>query len=97
MELSLKSCIENGKPLSYFYPPFAHENMTPEEMRELEHELLMHFIAVRGEELQKLAIDLVKVVEKFDPLDLVINQALIIQERLRRQKKDKSTFVEDEQ
>lgn len=51
----------------------------------LEHELPMDFVAIRGKDLQKLAIDLVKVIEKFDPLELVINQAPIIQERLRRQ------------
>ena len=85
------------KPLSYFYPPYARENMTPEEMGELEHELLMHFIAIRGKDLQKLAIDLVKVMEKFDPLELVIDQAPIIQERLRRREHDEPSSDEDEE
>src|SRR5688572_22437528 len=85
------------KPLSYFYPHYARENMTAEEMGELEHELLMHFIAIRGEELQKLAIDLVKVIEKFDPLELVINQAPIIQERLRRRENEKPSPDKDEE
>src|SRR5688500_1751539 len=85
------------KPLSYFYPPYARENMTPEEMGALEHELLMHFIAIRGEELQKLAIDLVKVIEKFDPLELVINQTPNIQERLRRRENDVPSSDEAEE
>ncbi len=70
--------------------------MTPEEMGELEHEMLMHFTTIRGEELQKLAIELVKVIEKIDPLELVINQTPIIQERLRRQENDKPSSDEDE-
>jgi hypothetical protein len=57
----------------------------------LEHELLMHFIAIRGKDLQKLAIDLVKVIEKFDPLELVVSQAPIIQERLRRLQSDETS------
>ena len=97
MELSLKNCIGDIKPFSYFYPPSARENMTPEEMGELEHELLMHFIAIRGEELQKLAIDLVKVIEKFGPMELVINQAPIIQERLKREMPAKEQQNNDQQ
>jgi transcriptional regulator with XRE-family HTH domain len=58
------------KPLSYFYPPYARENIRPEEMGELEHELLVRFIAIRGTELQKLVIQLVRVFEKYDPIDL---------------------------
>jgi len=73
------------KPLSYFYPEYARENMRPEEMGELEHELLMHFIAIRGKDLQKLAIDLVTVIENFDPKDLVVNLAPYVEERLRRE------------
>ena len=97
MELSLKNCIGDIKPMSYFYSIYARENMTPEEMGELEHELLMHFIAIRGKDLQKLAIDLVKIFEKFDPLELVINQAPIVEERLRRQDTNKPTSDEDEE
>lgn len=54
------------KPLSYFYPPYARENISPEEMGELEHELLMHFIAIRSDEIKRLAIRTVQSFEKFD-------------------------------
>ncbi|MBN8581931.1 MAG: helix-turn-helix transcriptional regulator [Anaerolineae bacterium] len=58
------------KPLSYFYPPYARENIRPEEMGELEHELLMHFIGIRADELKRLAIRVVSRFEEFDPVDL---------------------------
>ena len=59
------------KPLSYFYPDYARENMRPEEMGALEHELQMHFLEIKALELQKLAIQVVKVISKFEVVDLM--------------------------
>jgi hypothetical protein len=39
-------------------------------MGELEHELLIHFIGIRADELKRLAIRAVKTFEDFDPVDL---------------------------
>lgn len=80
------------KPLSYFYPPYARQNIRPEEFGELEHELLMHFIRIRAENLQKLAISIVRTLEKFDPKDLVIEYAPIVQEQLRQEKETEKLF-----
>lgn len=77
------------KPLSYFYPDYARENMRPEEMGELEHELLMHFIEIRGENLQRLVIQLVRAFAKFDPMDLYLELKPIMEERIERQKASK--------
>ena len=57
--------------LSYFYPDYARENMRPEEMGALEHELQMHFLEIKALELQKLAIQVVKVISKFEVVDLM--------------------------
>lgn len=75
-----------AKPLSYFYPPYARENIRPEEYGPLEHEILMHFIKIRGENLQRLAIQLVRAIERFDPLEMVLELTPYVQERLRREK-----------
>ena len=80
------------KPLSYFYPPYARQNIRPEEFGELEHELLMHFIRIRAENLQKLAISVVRAFEKYDPKDLVIEYAPIVQEQLRQEKETEKLF-----
>ncbi len=74
------------KPLSYFYPPYARENIRPEEFGDLEHEVLMHFVRIRGENLQKLAISITRAIEKFDPLDMVVELTPYVKERLRREK-----------
>ncbi|MCE9644460.1 MAG: helix-turn-helix domain-containing protein [Chloroflexi bacterium] len=57
------------KPLSYFYPPYARENMRPEEMGPLEHELQMHFMQIKEDVLKMLVIQIVKTLSKFDPND----------------------------
>ena len=74
------------KPLSYFYPPYARENIRPEEYGPLEHELLMHFIEIKGMNLQKLVIQLVRVFAKYDPMDLYLEQKPIMDVRLERKK-----------
>lgn len=74
------------KPLSYFYPPYAREIIRPEEFGPLEHELLMHFIEIRGENLQKLAIEVIRTFAKYNPKDLVIELAPYIEKSLRRER-----------
>lgn len=74
------------KPLSYFYPEYARETIRPEEMSELEHELLMYFIEIRGEQLRRLAIEVIKKFTKFETENFVIEQAPYVSEFLRTQK-----------
>jgi len=74
------------KPLSYFYPPYAREKLTPDEMGDFEHELLMHFIEIRGENLQKLVIQLVRVFAKYDPMTLYLELKPFTKERIQRAK-----------
>ena len=74
-----------NKPLAYFLPEFMYNEMKKEELRPLEQELLFHFQAIHGDELQKLLISLVKVFSKFDPKDLVVELAPYVKERLDRE------------
>ncbi len=74
------------KPLSYFYPPYAREKLRPEEMGDLEHELLMHFIEIEGENLQKLVIQLVRVFAKYDPMALYLELKPFMEERLEHER-----------
>ena len=75
------------RPLSYFYPEYARENIRPEEIGELEEQLLRHFIEIEGDNLKKLVIQLVRVFAKYDPKDLVVELAPIIAERMEHEVK----------
>ena len=54
------------KPLSYFYPAYMLVKLDKEEFSPLEHELLLHFEQLLGDEQKKLAIQLVKAIEESD-------------------------------
>jgi transcriptional regulator with XRE-family HTH domain len=81
------------KPLSYFYPEYLRNELEAENLPPLSYELLLHFEQIHGEELQKLAIQLVKVFSEFDPSDLALRLAQSIREQ-RQQEKELREVVE---
>ena len=70
------------KPLSYFYPPQLIEIVGSKSMDDLSIELQMYFEQIYGEELKRLAIDLIKQFAEFDPTELVVNSAELIAGRI---------------
>jgi len=60
-----------NKPISYFFPPNAKRNLQPENLSELEQELLIHFLNIWDEHLQRVAIEQVKVIADFDPHGMI--------------------------
>jgi hypothetical protein len=52
----------------------------------LEEEALLNFREIRGDELQKLTIQLIKKMKEFDPGDLVLSEYEFYLERDRRRK-----------
>ena len=74
------------KPLSYFYPWFMYKEFEPEKIGPLEEELLLKFPKIYGDNLQKLAINLVDVIANLDPKDMVIELYPDIKDRLEREK-----------
>ena len=66
------------KPLSYFYPPLLYEEIVAKRMDELSITMQMYFEQIYGEELKKLAIDLIKEISEFDPTELVVNSVELI-------------------
>lgn len=74
------------KPLSYFFPWFVYRQLKPEQFTPLEEELLTLFRQVDGEQLQNLAIDLIRVMANFDPKDLVIKLTPQVKDDLELEK-----------
>jgi len=74
------------KPISYFYPPLLYEETVLKDRDELSLEMQMHFEQIYGDELKRLAIDLIKQFAEFDPTDLVVNSAKLIASRLEHKK-----------
>jgi len=74
------------KPLIYFFPKPIYEELVIKDMDALSLEMQMQFEQIYGDDLKKLAIDIVKVMGKFDPKDLVINLAPEIKARLSSEK-----------
>lgn len=70
------------KPLTYFYPPPLYEETVIKGMDELSLEMQMYFEQIYGDELKRLAIDLIKQFAEFDPTELVVNSAELIAGRL---------------
>ena len=73
------------KPLTYFFLPTLYEETVKKDMDELSLEMQMYFEQIYGDELKKLAIDLIKQFAEFDPTDLVVNSAEIIANRLEHE------------
>jgi transcriptional regulator with XRE-family HTH domain len=74
------------KPVSYFFPWDMYKELTKEELDPLEEEALLHFREIRGTELQKLTIQLIKKMKEFDPEELVLGQHEYYEERRKRRK-----------
>lgn len=62
-----------NKPITYFYPTFVYKELNPDKFTPLEHELISYFRSIWTDHLQKLAVDLVKVLADFDPRDLIVD------------------------
>jgi transcriptional regulator with XRE-family HTH domain len=72
--LSLLSyCLR--KPLLYFFPKPIYEELVKKDMDALSLEMQMQFEQINGDELKKLAIDIIKAFAKFDPKDMVARLA----------------------
>ena len=74
-----------NKPLSYFYPPQLFEDVVSNRMDELSLEMQMYFEEIYGDELKRLAIDVIKIFAQFDPTELVVNSADLIANRLEHE------------
>jgi transcriptional regulator with XRE-family HTH domain len=73
------------KPFSYFFPPSLRVDIPKDSLDQSEHELITNFRDVSDEELQKVAIDLVKVISEFDPMEMLLGKIdLAIDEKQRR-------------
>jgi len=80
------------KPISYFFPWDMYKELTKEELDPLEEEALLHFREIRGDELQKLTIQLIKQMKEFDPGELVLGEYEFYLERDRRRKATEDRF-----
>jgi len=60
------------KSISYFYPKYLVKEFEKEKMTPLEEELLIHFNEIWNDDLKKVAIQLVKDIEDFNPEQTII-------------------------
>lgn len=60
------------KPLAFFLPDFLYDEIKREELDPLEQELLLQFLPIHGEALQRLAISLVRSIAEADPRPIVL-------------------------
>jgi len=74
------------KPIAYFYPKPLYEELVQGDMTPLSLEMQMQFEQIYGDDLQKLAIAIIRVLAKFDPKGLVVNLAGDIKLRLDHEK-----------
>ena len=70
------------KSITYFSPKPKYQELVQKDMDELSLEMQMHFEQIYGDELKKLAIEIVRKFSKFDPTDLVTELAPKIIARL---------------
>jgi transcriptional regulator with XRE-family HTH domain len=57
------------KPLGYFYPRYLYQEITQEDLTPLENELLINFREIWDEHLQSVAINQVKSLSEFNPIE----------------------------
>ena len=69
----LSYCLR--KPLVYFFPKPIYEELVKKDMDALSLEMQMQFEQIYDDDLKKIAIDIVKVLGKFDPKDMVARLA----------------------
>lgn len=74
------------KPVSHFFPWQMYQELKKEDLGPLEEEALLYFREIRGDNLQKLAIQIIRAFRNYDPKDLVIELADYVAERMRREK-----------
>jgi transcriptional regulator with XRE-family HTH domain len=59
------------KPISYFFRAYVQKEITSEQLSPQEQELLIHFRNIWPEHLREVAINLIKVIENFDPMKMI--------------------------
>jgi transcriptional regulator with XRE-family HTH domain len=79
-----------NKPITYFFPSYILNQITPEKLSPIEQEILIHFRNSWDENIQKIAIDIVKVLSQFDPEELIIDSLPIISERIKKREELKN-------
>jgi transcriptional regulator with XRE-family HTH domain len=80
------------KPITYFFQKPILINLVNEKQTALEEELLLHFRRIWDDELQKVAINQIKILGEFDPEEMIINSLDIIAERIEMKEELKSTL-----
>ncbi len=70
------------KPITYFYPQFVYQELKPEKFSPQEQELLTHFRNIWSNYLQKVTIDIIRVIAKFDTEDMLLDSSDIIKDRI---------------
>lgn len=89
--LSLLSyCLK--KPLVYFFPKPLYEELVKKDMSALSLEMQMQFEQIYGDELKKVAIDIIKVMGKFDPKNMIINYAPDIMAQIENEEEIQKFF-----
>ena len=73
------------KPISYFFPDYVQKEITFEQLSPQEQELLIHFRNIWPEHLREVAINLIKVIENFDPMKMIKDRRDTIYAYLERE------------
>jgi transcriptional regulator with XRE-family HTH domain len=82
------------KPLTYFFLNPIYEELVKKDMDELSLEMQMHFELIYGDDLKRLAIKFVKIIEKFDPTNLVKQLAPKVISEIESEEELKKLLVE---
>lgn len=53
------------KPLSYFYPPYARENITQEEIEPEEEELIQLFRKIKSDNIREITREIIRTLSKY--------------------------------
>ena len=62
------------KPITYFYPRWMKRDIQEDNLTSEEHELIMCFRYLYLDELQRIAIEQVKALSKFDPTEVLLDR-----------------------
>jgi len=73
------------KPISYFFPAYVQKEITSEQLSPEEQELLIHFRNIWPEHLREVAINMIKVIENFDPMKMIKDRRDTIYAYLERE------------
>jgi len=69
------------KPITFIYPRFIYKHIPSDDLTTTEQELIMQFRQIQLEELERIAIILVKELAKFDPYEALENIVDITKEK----------------